>query len=171
MQRAADIVSRLPLHHKLTSSQAWLVKLTPTWRAWLHSAIARGTISKQCADAAQLTAWHAEQQKLVISCDNAINATQIKHQLQSLLEYLNQQQTQQINRIVVRLSMGTGELALNPATHSDQNLAHQADDAAQRSTTKLDKSSVSALENCRKRVTNDELAAALKKLTDTLKSV
>lgn len=88
-RRVADIVKRLPLHRSLDESQSMLVTLTPIWNRWLQSAVNNKKLPRQCATSTFMSAWQAEQSKLVISCDNASNASLIKHQSVQLITYLN----------------------------------------------------------------------------------
>jgi hypothetical protein len=189
--KAADIVQRLPLHRSLSESQTMLVQLTPHWQLWLNQAADNGDVSSACRQNTQLEAWQASSNrassnkassenskrikpttanpdggKLIISCDNATNATQIKQLQQSLIDYLNKNLVQSdptstlIKTIAVRLRYDATPVSLN--TH--KLLSTKA-------MTPIAETSIRAIEICQKTVSNQDLAKSLQQLANTLRSL
>jgi hypothetical protein len=184
--RAADIIKRLPVHRSMSEAQSTLVLLTPMWNAWLNFALAKNFISSSCLKSANLTGWYPDESKLVISCDHATNASQIKHHAPHITDYLNKKlrdsiSTEQlvetsshpikIKTIFVRISLHSAELPFaNDSANKASVASAQTTINSSASFKPLSSSAIAALENCHKRVDNEKLAVALKTLTETLKS-
>jgi len=169
--KAANLISRLPLHKQLSDSQAALVKLAPVWQSWARHAISDSNLSAECFQNTELSSLRDG--KLVINCSNAIYASQIKHQQQSLLDAIIKEGITTVEKINIQLN---NQLNYQPETLSQQRLKlkqsnnqHAVDSTIIHAP--LTENSLNALENCQKLVNNDQLADSLRKLAKTLKKL
>lgn len=183
-------MQRLPLHRSLSESQTMLVNLTQHWQLWLNHAADQGGLSSACRQSTRLEAWQISSSdktaskysqtkkaslghgKLIISCDNATNATQIKQRQQSLLEFLNKSLAQNnpssplISTVVVRLRYDDTQLNLSDQKSRDSRAAQ-----ASAALMPIAETSIRAIEVCQKTVSNEDLAKSLQQLAATLRSL
>ncbi|MEM7358565.1 MAG: DciA family protein [Pseudomonadota bacterium] len=152
---AADIVRKLPLNQQLDASQAELIKLTPAWLEW-----ARQALPLDCINHYQLNS--VRHGKLVIVGENASSASQLKHLSQSLLEFLHEQGFAEIERITVRIQ--------HPTQHFDTDSAVALAQLPSADFVTPSDASLKSIDNCQKMVKSEQLADALAKLADTLRS-
>ena len=162
---AADIIRRLPLHRQLDAAQAMLVKLSPAWQSWGRQAVTERRLSEDCFLGSQPSSLQSG--VLAVTSNNSANASQIKHQQQSVLEYLHLKGFTEIKQLKVRIEHPThsnfghlSELSENPLSSS--LISRPPVDIPSQG-------SLQAIENCEKTVNSDELAKSLNKLANTLK--
>ncbi|NND00736.1 MAG: DUF721 domain-containing protein [Gammaproteobacteria bacterium] len=178
---AAEIIGKLPLHQQLDASRAMLVKLLPAWQSWAQRAVDEKRLSNNCYQHSHLSSL--QQGKLVLVCNNAVNASQIKHQKHNLLKSLHNQGFPEIQQITVRV---------RPPVRQDLDPRHGTQQATIAATSFIkppfvepafvepafvepafvepDRGSHKAIENILKIVKSDQLADSLRKLSATLKS-
>ena len=163
---AAEIIRRLPLLRQLDAAQALLIKLTPVWQSWGRQAVAEKKLSNDGFLGSQLSS--VQSGTLVVASNNSANASQIKHQQQSLLDYLQLKGFTEIKQLKVRIQ--------HPTYSNFDNLPGLSKNALTSSSiprppaVKPSRGSLQAIENCEKTVTNVELAKSLNKLAKTLKN-
>lgn len=163
-QTAADIIRRLPLHQKLSASQATLVKLSPVWISWAEQNL------PNAIEDSKLNAF--ENGKLVIACRNAITASQNKHMQQNLLCHLHEEGFEHIQQIVFRVTPGMN----NPQTEygSQLNFNKLPSDQSETghpvtSRSIVSESSIKAIDDCKNSVSDVNLANSLARLSKTLR--
>lgn len=170
----ASIVQRLPLHRHMSQSQSALVKLSPSWLTW-----SANHLSTELAN--QVTLTGLQNGQLVISCANAVSASQIKHQQASLLESLNLSGLANVKRIKIRIDHTYSSTethstqCLTEKTESDQQTAH---DTSKKNTNPIHinrqnpgSQTIKSIENCQKLTSNDDLSESLERLAKTLKGL
>ena len=121
---------------------------------------------------------NAQQGKLVIRCDNAVNASQIKHQQNSLLSHLHNHGFEEIQRITIRVQHPTHNQLDHGSKRYDSKLNEAVTAASlmnsgsvEKTTVRTSEKSLEAIEYCQKMATNDHLANSLSKLAKTLKDL
>ena len=175
--KAANLIRRLPVHQRLNESQAALVKLTPAWQQWAKQAISENKITAECYQNTELSGL--DDDKLVITCSTAVFASQIKHQQQSILDSLLKEGPAVVKQLNIQLRLPTFQNSKpgqnsNPGENSKSVVDKTFDNgvpANKPKSTPLTSNSLDAIENCRKSVSNEQLASSLKRLAETLKKL
>jgi len=162
------LISRLPLSQQMNESQASIVKLTPAWLAW-----AEKNLSPSYTNSVQLISVRnsnkGQNSELCIASENANCATQIKHQQNSLLTALHAEGFKNIQKLCIRLAMPTEpvESCIKQDSTASSHSANNADFITQKYAPSKD--SITLIESCQKRVTNEHLSTSLARLSETLK--
>jgi len=170
----ASIVQRLPLHKHMSQSQSALIELSPIWHAWS----ANNLTSKM---ATQVSLTSLQNGQLIVSCANAVSASQIKHQYASLLESLTASGFTNVKRIKVRIDHGSSTTD-NESTSDNQTISrndvsaqgsHQSIESANTTRkptyrAKPNSKTIKSIEHCQKLTSNDKLSDSLKRLASTL---
>lgn len=156
---AALIMQRLPFHQQLSLSQAALIKCTPVWQNWAkHNLVSETTKA--------ITLSHFENGELTLHCANAISATQVNQQQQTLLKFFNDKGITEINKITVRITNSFAQK--KNASYNNLDMRLNASNASNQTINKLDKNSLNSIKSIQKGITNDELAESLNRLIQTI---
>ena len=157
-QSITQHLSRMPLHSQLDASQRALVELATAWHEWLDVTLPAGSRG-------QALLSHYANGKLVISCGNAVVASQIRHLQPSLHEFFGKRVELAIEQIVVRM-----EHAKPGSQHrtGGWNESIPKRDLTTRRRSALSNDSLRSISHCRKNVTNERLSMALRRLEKTL---
>ena len=149
-------MQRLPLHQQLSSSQQMLVKLSPSWRNWLHD-----NLNKELSNSAVLS--HYADGRLLISCDNAAIASQLKHLQTSLMGFLNETGFKEIHTISIRIEHLNQDSAKRRTNQNADKINQEA------SYCQPSSNSLKSIKHCHQSVKSETLSAALQRLEKTLK--
>jgi len=160
-QNVANILERLPFLRQLNVLQNQLLSVTPVWQKWLNQE--NNQSIRQYATLANL-----DEETLVIKCTQTSVATLIKHQQSSLLEHLHKSGFEQIQtiRIQMRLENSNSLDTPNQKSLSDENQSTSSSDSKWK---RPSESSLKSIEATTSTIKNEQLAASLQRLTDTLK--
>jgi len=175
-QNVSSILNRLPFLRQLNESQNKLLSITPIWQKWCDdqaNSVITGFASPASIDAELLT----------ISCTQPSTATLLKHQKCSLLEALHKAGFEQIKSIRVQMTLSQptphatdDEISMYLADPTSQQLAAKLNQDQSRKTPsseaawhKPSASSVKSIEATQSLIKNEQLAASLKRLAETLK--
>lgn len=160
--RISNIVQRMPLTQRLSDSQSMLVKLSPAWSQW-----SKANLSGETEQKIHLSSF--ENHTLTIHCDDAIKASQVKHQQHSLLMYLIEQGFHEVKQLSVRIS--------HPAYQTQKKLLREQlttktlDEANLFSPKRPSKIALDALRSCQLAIINEPLCSSVNKLEQTLSSL
>jgi len=151
-----------------------LVKLTPTWQTWASRHLIelhRNDQSDSDIDNSEnnlrdTQLVSVDRGKLIVACANSACASRIKHLQQNLLETLQSQGFSEIEQIVVRIQHNLN----NDLNHAEKGIEKTQLASTTKTRNRVTSSnSLKAIQYCQKTVANDQLANALKKLSETLK--
>jgi hypothetical protein len=158
-QNVSNILNRLSYLRTLSQAQNQLLLVTPVWQQWCANQT--GSVITDYASPASL-----DGKTLTISCKQSSTATILKHTQSSLLEALHKRGFDQIQSIRVQMSLNQSdhEQCINstinsPKMPSQPTIAKRKPSAA----------SLKSIETTQSLVKNQDLAAALKRLAETLK--
>ncbi len=156
---AALIVQRLPFHQQLRSSQTILIKCTPVWQNWV-----KHNLHPETANA--ITLSHFQNGELILHCHNAISATQIKQQQQTLLVFFSDEGITDIKKITVRI-------ANQSISSSDNKQKNQINTtyASDRVIKNFDNNALNSIKSIQKNITNDALSESLNRLIHTIEQI
>jgi hypothetical protein len=175
-QSVSTILNRLPFLRQLNESQNQLLSITPIWQKW-------------CADQANsvITSFaspaNIDAELLTISCTKSSTATLLKHQKTSLLETLHQAGFDQIKSIRVQMTLNQptphiedDKISMSLGGPTSQQLAAKLSGTQSHNTPsseatwqKPSAASVRSIEVTQSLIKNEQLAASLKRLAETLK--
>jgi hypothetical protein len=175
-QSVSNILNRLPFLRQLNESQNQLLNITPVWQKWCANQA--NSVITDLASPANIDA-----ELLSISCTKSSAATLLKHQTSNLLETLHKAGFDQIKSIRVQMTLN------QPAPHAEDDdmlmslgdptpkqLVAQPIGAHSHTTPsseaawhKPSASSVKSIEAAHSLIKNEQLAASLKRLAETLK--
>ncbi len=164
--KLSSIVERLPLLRFLDESKATLLKLQPSWQAWLER-----HLPSLCAGSAHLSAYDANSGQLTICADNASTAALIKHQQASLLASLQSAiksfGNDSISKIKVRIDLESTSAATELLKTITQ---HQPEEPrpSDNSSSTFSHTAIESIKHLQGRVKNPELAQTLSELAITL---
>jgi len=165
-QSVSQILDRLPLIKKLNATQNQLLSITPIWQKWCSDQAS--SISTEYASPASIKAG-----VLTISCKQSSTATILKHQQNSLLDALKNAGFEQIQTISIQMSLNHAPSELTKA--NNQIPIQTADSRAKNSDqargawSKPSAASLKSIEATQALTKNEQLAASLKRLAETLK--
>lgn len=171
----AHIVQRLPLHQRLSASNAAVIKLTPVWQRW-----AKAHVAKEFRSQIQLSCPNNDE--MVLTCPHAVCASQLKHRKQNLLSFVQNSEVDGIKRIQIRIAKTTNQQGAETASRTQQiansrnhlepdNIqSNERDSQHADSRLTLSKESVQSIESCQRTVSNTRLADSLSQLAITLKN-
>ena len=164
-QNVSNILNRLPYLRTLNEAQNKLLRVTPVWQKWC--AAQTGPNITDFASPASL-----DGKTLTISCKQSSTATILKHTQNSLLDALQKHGFEQIQSIRIKMSLDqnsdisnsdlTNKLALTGKNSLDLSAAPNRKPSA---------ASLKSIESTQSLVSNEHLAASLKRLAETLKKV
>lgn len=172
--RASSILRRLPVHQQLSTSHALLTKLSPIWQDWCNQNLVAETTLKTTTG---ITLSHFQNGELIIHCNNALSATQIKQQQQSLLQYFIKSGMPEIKQISVRIANKpnhiSNDLPNSPNSNQVNNhLEPQTNlNPTSSNTKKPTKQAVSSIKSCQKMINNDQLSNSLNRLIKTIETL
>lgn len=161
-QNVSNILNRLPYLRTLNETQNQLLKITPIWQQWCTQQ--SGSPISGFASPANL-----DGNILSISCQQSSTATILKHSKGSLLKALNDQGFEHIQS--VRIQMSLSQKADNLNNNIAGNLTHQNEKQHSNAgaSRKPSAASLKSIESTQSLVKNEQLAASLKRLAETLK--
>ncbi len=162
-QNVSNILNRLPFLRQLNETQNQLLSVTPIWQKWCSDQI--GTSISEFASPAYIN-----QGVLTISCQQPSTATIIKHQQNDLLEAIRSAGIDHVQAVRVQMT-------LNKPSNSDAARSPDVEPTPQPKNSpqsrnmwpKPSDASVKSLEATQSLIKNEQLAASLKRLADTLK--
>ena len=165
-QNVANILIRLPFLRKLNETQNQLLRVTPVWQQWCTDQ--SNSIIADFASPASL-----EGGVLTLSCKQSSTATILKHQQSSLLKALNSQGFENVQSIRVQMSLNQPLSESNKdrgeTMGSDSATQEKNQNASETSWVKPSAASLKSIEVAYSRIENEQLAASLKRLAETLK--
>ncbi|MFT6099897.1 MAG: hypothetical protein ACJAYF_002447 [Arenicella sp.] len=181
-QNVSNILNRLPFLRQLNESQNQLLSVTPIWQKWC--ADQANSIITEFASPANI-----DGEILTIYCTKSSTATLLKHQQTSLLEALQKSGYSQIKRLKVQMTLSQTSLQnqsdensteprdLKSQQHAFQQTGTSSLESTLESTLKSTKaawpkpsaSAIKSVEATQSLIKNEHLAAALKRLAETLK--
>lgn len=177
-QNVSNILNRLPFLRQLNETQNLLLSVKPIWQKWC--ADQANSIITEFASPANI-----DGETLTINCTKSSTATLLKHQQTSLLEALQKSGYSQIKRLKVQMTLTqtslqnqSDENSTEPRDlKSQQHAFQQTGTSALESTLKSTKaawpkpsaSAIKSVEATQSLTKNEHLAAALKRLAETLK--
>jgi hypothetical protein len=181
----ATILNRLPFLHQLKEAQNSLLKLSPVWQRWCAEQAGTSTLNSyqkpqfENESKANNNSSLIKQAKLnslnnselSIVCTTPIIASLIKHRQSSLLTTLHEAGFDHIVRIKIQVSLHQTENNSDFQKHQ-QNDANslKSDTSSQKNTrTKPDSSALKSIEATQSLINNEQLAASLQRLAETLK--
>lgn len=160
-QNVANILERLPFLRQLNALQNQLLSVTPAWQKWLNQ-VDNQAISQFAALAS------LDGEKLCIECTRTSVATLIKHQQSSLLEHFHKSGFEHIKTIRIQMQLEPTN-ALNTAKKEPRIDHSQSDSSSSSKWKKPSESSLKSIEAATSTTKNEQLAASLQRLADTLK--
>lgn len=172
-QSVSSILNRLPFLRQLNESQNQLLSITPIWQKW-------------CADQANpvitdfASPANIDAERLTISCTQSSTATLLKHQKTSLLETLHKAGFDQIQSIRVEMTLNNptpyiedDEVSISTSQHkvTKRNETHSLNppSSSEAAWHTPSASSIKSIEATQSIIKNEQLAASLKRLAETLK--
>ncbi len=160
-QNVANILGRLPFLRQLNALQNQLLSVTPVWQTWLNQI--NDQVISQSAALASL-----DGETLLINCTSTSAATLIKHQQGSLLDHFHKSGFEHIKtiRIQMQLEPRNSLKAANKEPHADQRQNNSLSGSKWK---KPSESSLKSIEAAMLNTKNEQLAASLQRLADTLK--
>ncbi|MBX2849010.1 MAG: hypothetical protein KTR16_11865 [Acidiferrobacterales bacterium] len=172
---ASLIVQRLPVHRQLGQSLALLDKCEPVWQQWLTgqstiklshnptflSPNSSGFSSSTLNASPAISLSHFQNGELIIHCDTAILATQLKQQQTSLQCFFNDNGLGEIERISVRIGK---------QSEANKNTAQKNIDDLSPSQTKPKPNdlALNSIKIAQKTATSDALSDSLNRLVKTI---
>lgn len=159
---AASIMQRLPFFRQMTAAQSLLIKCLPIWNKW-----AALNLSNETSNAVQLS--HFQDGVLIMHCENAISATQIKQQQQTLLLFFQGEGVTEVKQLTVRIN-NNSTLTKNASTtiKNDEKQTQSNSDHLIRNGNTLDDNSLNSLKTVQKTTKNPDLSNSLTKLIRTI---
>jgi len=171
-QSVSSILNRLPFLRQLTESQNQLLSITPVWQNWC--ADQANSVITDFASPANIDA-----EQLTISCTQSSTATLLKHQKSNLLDTLHKAGFNQIQSIRVQMTLNNptpyiegDEISIptpqkmGTKRNGSHSLNPPSSDAAWQTPSA---SSIKSMEATQSIIKNEQLAASLKRLAETLK--
>jgi len=160
-QNVANILERLPFLRQLNALQNQLISVTPAWQKWLNQ-----VDNKVISQFAALASLDGE--TLYINCTRTSAATLIKHQQGSLLEHFHKSGFEHIKSIQTQMQL---EQTNAPKAATKETLAEQSqsDSLSSSKWKRPSESSLKSIEAATQSTKNEQLAASLQRLADTLK--
>jgi len=160
-QNVANILERLPFLRQLNALQNQLLSVTPAWQKWLDEI--NNHVINQFAALASIS-----DETLSISCTRTSAATLIKHQQGSLLEHLHKSGFEHIKVIRIQMQLEPTN-TLDTATKETRTDHSQSNSSSNSKWKKPSESSLKSIETATSTIENEQLAASLQRLADTLK--
>lgn len=172
---------QLPLARQLDASQAAVVQLTPHWIAWTNEAVLNKRISPSCAQSTRLEAYNTSKSKpstggkLILSCDHAANATVLKQQQQSIIDFLNLALQQACGRSQAKENQTNLQIAqLVIRLRHRESITEPQNKSQAQSQPRFDQATYSAINEaitgCQKLSKNEALINSLERLAKTLRT-
>jgi hypothetical protein len=132
-----------------------LIKLTPVWLVWSKD---------QNLTPTNYSLTNFSNGILTIHCDNAIGASQLKHQQQTLLNYFHIKEFSGIEQINIRVS----QPSLSSSNNSLETINSAEAINSKATFTVPSTDSLKSIQACRNGIKNDHLSNSLSKLEKTL---
>lgn len=155
---AAKIMQRLPFHRQLNLSQSILVKCIPIWEKW-----SKHNLTMQSTKTIQLS--HFQSDELIIHCENAISATQINQQQESLVHFFQNEGIDELKQITVRI-INNWSQPVNSITKNNKKIDES--NIAVPSLNKLNQNSLNSIKSVQETTRNEKLSESLKRLLNTI---
>ncbi len=160
-QNVANILERLPFLRQLNALQNQLLSVTPAWQSWLNQ-----TNNQVISQFAALASFDGE--TLYINCTRTSSATLIKHQQGSLLEHFQKSGFEHIKTIRIQMQLEPTNV-LKTANKELLIDNSQSGSSSNSKSKKPSESSLKSIESATSTIKNEQLAASLQRLADTLK--
>lgn len=159
-QSMSSILQRLPFIKQINATQSPTLKFEPSWLAWCMQIQKRhGSVALNLSQHASLSGIN--QQTMHISCDNTGAASLIKHQQSSLLDAFHNAGFNEISHIKVQMSLTkAAPLVKRSKPKKSQQIERP----------KPPESVLKSIEATQSLIENEQLAASLGRLAQTLKS-
>jgi len=165
-QNVSNILDRLPFLRQLNETQNQLLSVAPIWQKWCADQI--GPSISEFASLAYI-----KQGVLTISCRQPSTATIIKHQQNDLLEAIRSAGIDHVQTVRVQMTLNSSntesnsDAAKSPSFEFKPQLTNSPQ--SQSMWPKPSDASVKSLEAIQSLIKNEQLAASLKRLAETLK--
>lgn len=160
----ATILNRLPFLHQLKEAENSLLKLSPIWLRWCAAQANNNTAN--LTTNSQLKAL--KNGELSIYCETPIIASLIKHQQNNLLSTLHDSGFKHINRIKTQVKLHQND------PNSEQSAINHLNEMQtildKKARTKPDSDALKSIKAAQSHIKNEQLAASLSRLADTLKN-
>lgn len=167
-QSVLTILNRLPILQTINNKQSHLQKLTSIWLHWCATQETSDSNAAFITDNASIV--NLEGDALVIDCTHASVATLLKHRRANLLKTLSMNGFEQLTTVRIQISPTKTVIKNNnhkvktDQYHRRTSMTGLIDDR------KPSAESLKSIDATRSTIKNKQLAASLKRLSDTLKS-
>ena len=189
-QNVSTILNRLPFLRALNETQNQLLAIAPVWHQWCSSQESQDKTRSHISEFASLASINADE--LCICCTQSTIATLLKFKQSSLLEELHQKGFTHIHKVRIQMSLSRQTSSPQSTQHMytptnlsiPQTQSHIQESYIEESHSKEDKgssthsskawpkpssASVKSIEATQSLIKNEQLAASLKRLAETLK--
>ena len=177
-QNVSTILNRLPFLRALNETQNQLLAIAPVWHQWCSSQESQDKTRTSISEFASLTSINADE--LCICCTQSTIATLLKFKQNNLLEELHQKGFAHIQKIRIQMSLSTHASSQHSTQHTSANQtnlsnqqteSHSKEDksSSTQSWPKPSSASLKSIEATQSLIKNEQLAASLKRLAETLK--
>jgi len=175
-QNVSTLLNRLPFLRTLNEAQNQLLAIAPVWQQWCSNQHIQNKTNPIISEFASLASVNADE--LTISCKQSSIATILKFQQSDLLETLHSAGFNHIQKLRIQMSLAHLSVAHNfdQANELSSKRVNQkpSDYTEQSSSTtkawpKPSAASLKSIEAAQSLIKNEQLAASLKRLAETLK--
>ncbi len=163
-QSVSNILNRLPFLRKLNETQNHLLSITPIWQQWCDQ-----QVNSRITEFASLASL--DDGVLTISCEQSSTATILKHQQNTLLEAINNAGFSDVLSLRIQMSLKQSYCEAKHCEPKESTQAYKQNLAASSESKwrKPSESSLKSIEATQALIKNEQLAASLKRLAETLK--
>ena len=171
--KLSNILSNLPLHHKLhqqlSTSEKIITVLQPKWKKWCVEHLGK-PLNKGCSLS------YFDDGTLLINCQSVVAATKLKHLKRTLLLFFQQTleqntkgSTQKFLEKITDVSIIHQPPTQQPTRTVQEQATNDSKKAFSQPKRAVSANAINAIESCQKNSKNSELKNSLERLKNTLK--